>query len=377
MKIDELSPLETAQQVAAIVSSVSSSSLTEYTAPTRLNPILLIDKRVLALEPKQLNALEQTMLSIYCGYYLLSVNLAMNVGNVKVMRILDQFSTDRSILGAAGNSSWLSSSKFGGYTTEEIDDTAISLPKYSLESASTLFPKSHFEKLKGGSKSVDNDKTIHNITDESNLVVGKLLDVKLVSGDHSTTVPVNVTLSPKSIEPEDILEIARYNSIDKSQHWRYHQWKAGEIRYIKDYLLSQDLIEADRKAILADKTGTLLNNRSKRTKGIIASLLSGYASPNVVSAMFFISKQTAEDLELIIKGSLKNTHVREQYFSSNSAMLLVVVDLRRETFTLYQRGIADYSEHTLEDIKGNASKPNGTSIQDILSAYKLGSAAMI
>jgi len=412
MKID-LTPLEIAQQAAGAINAARFSSLPEYTASTRLAPIVLIDKRVLVTDPKLTTALLQTLLSVYCSYYLTAINLSMQVGNVKVMRLLDQFSTNRDLLTAASNNI--------AFTLEDIDDDSTVLPNYSLESGTISddgnvykYNKKYKKPNYGGSIKYSNtsttsnnnsntsttsnnngayqagldkarssekpysvDKTIHNIIDESNLAVGKLLEVHLVQGNQSVTIPVHATLVPKSIEPEDFIDIAKANSVDKSASGRWHQWRAGEIRFIKDYLLTQDLIEADKKALLADKTGTLLSTRSKRTKGVFAALLSGYASPNAVSTMIIISKQTASDLELAIKGSLKNAHVRQQYFESNSTMMLVVVDVRMERFTIYQRGIADYKEHTLEDIKGNNSKTNGTDLEAILKAYQLGNAAPI
>jgi hypothetical protein len=331
------------------------------------------------------------------------------------MRILDQFSTDRSILQAAGNSTW-------NPRLEAIDDTAVCLPRWGLEgvqtSKTTQTQETPSRTVNTGettydadgtthghrnsssttpgstvtttttrvdttvdkptyAKAPDNEKILHIISDESNLAVGKLIDVKLVHGEQSITMPIAIILDPKTIEPDDYLSIARANSVDKTLWGRYHAWRSGEIRFFKDYLLCLDLIEADKKALLADKTGTLLATRSKRTKGILAALLSGYASPNAVSTMVIISKQTASDLELTIRGSLKNPHVRHEFFSSNSTMMLVVVDTRMERFTFYQRGIADYRELTLADIKGNAKKPNGVDVNEILKAYQLGNAAHV
>jgi hypothetical protein len=90
--------------------------------------------------------------------------------------------------------------------------------------------------------------------------------------------------------------------------------------------------------------------------------------------MIIISDQTASDLELAIKGSLKNTHVRENYFNANSTMMLVVINVRMERFVIYQRGIAEYREYTLEDVKANLRKPNGVDLEAVIKAYKLGDA---
>ena len=373
MNIDLSTPLEIAQQVSSTISSLKNKSLGEYTASSRLTPMVLIDKRLLTLDHKQLNGLMQTMLSVYSAYYLQAVNMAMRIGDVSVMRILDQFSTDRSLINAAGASAWLSN--------ESIDDTKYLLPLLSNIGLEGSFGDNGWGSFDDGlnknDSKIDNDKAIHNITDESNLVVGKIIDVKLVSGEHHTTIPVTVTLSPKGIEPEDFLNISRANGSDTSWTARWHMWRSGEIKFVKDFLLVQDIIEADKKALLADKTHTLLTTRSRRTKGVLAAIISGHASPNAVSTMILISKQTAHDLELILKGSLKSPHVRSVYFESTSAMMLVVVDPKMERFIMYQRGIADYKEYTLDDVKGNAKSTNGLNVTDIMQAYKVGSAASL
>ncbi len=366
---DYITPLAMAQQIANSVSTLKNVSLPEYTKSTRLSPIVLIDKNVLIIEPKQITALLQTVLSIYSAHYLMAVNISMNVGNVKVMRLLDQFSTDRSILNAASNSMWLSA--------EAIDSNSTQFPSINQSISMEFIGSSQMEPLGGGTKTIDNDKTLHTITDDSNLSVGKLLDVKVSQGEYTTTIPVLITLNTKLIEGDDFVAICNANSIDKSMSGRWHQWRSGEISAIKDYLLCLDIIEADKKALLADKTHSLLGSRSKRYKGVIATLLSGYASPNAVSTMVIISKETANKVELTIRGSLKNHHVRDKYFESNSTMMLVILDTKMERFTIYQRGIADYREYTLEDIKHNDKKPNGVDIDSVLKAYQLGNVANI
>jgi len=54
-------------------------------------------------------------------------------------------------------------------------------------------------------------------------------------------------------------------------------------------------------------------------------------------------------------------------------MMLVVVDVRMERFTIYQRGISEFAEYTFEDIKRNNKNTNATDIMAILKSYNLGS----
>lgn len=375
MKID-LTPLEVASQIANIISTQQNPSLPEYTKSTRLSPTVLIDKTVMTLEAKQINALMQTMLSIYSGYYLTAVNLTMNVGNINVIRLLDQFSTDRSLLSSAGNSIWWGNEDIGLENMTMLPDfsmeaVAVNVPDSLLNSNIPHIPNARLN------KPYDNKDNIHNITDESNLAVGKLLEVKLVSGDTMVTMPVNVILAPKVIEADDFVAIEAHLNVDKSISGRYHAWRSGQIKFFSDYLLAFDLVEANRKALMSDKTGTLLRQQSTQSKGLLASVISGKISPNAISTMVVISKATAQRIEPSLGGRLTDYGVRTKYFKNNATMMLIVVDTRMERFTIYQRGINDYSELTFDDIAANSKKSNSTDIGSIVSAYKLGNAATL
>lgn len=344
-------PLEMASRVADFIASDRAKSLPEYTAPTRLMPIVLIDRRVMSLDPTMTQALMQTLLSVYSAHYLQAVNISMNVGRVNVLRLLDKFTTDRELIRSMGISGALSMESIEGVMSLPV--YGPNAKEYSMEKAS--------DAIKG-------------INDESNLAVGKLLGVNIQDGDASITMPIQVNLIPKSIPSDAIISITSNNSLDKSLSGRWHAWRSGEIRFAKDFILCQDLLAADRKALLADKTGTLLTARSKRSKNLLASLVSGQPSPNAVSTMMVVSKATAKEMELELKGSLHNVKTRNEYFASNALMMLVVVDTTLERFTMYQRGIADAGEYTLDDIKANSKKANGVDIESVLKAYNLGQA---
>lgn len=353
-------PLEISQQlISNIAVAVNTPSLVEYTKSTRLSPTVLIDKKMLIIDQKLTSALLQTLLSMYCSYYLLGVNLSMHVGNIHVMQLLDKFSTNRSIIDAISNSDW--------FDLNDIDTNGHALPEISYESeGGKPFLQSQ------SAKAADYDKVAHTIMEDSNLAVGKIINVQITYGNQTTTIPITATLAPKVIDSDDFITLAKYNSVDTSFRGRWHQMRSGEIKAIDDWLFCSDLIENNRKALLADKTGTLLSAASKRTKNLLAAVASGTASPNAISTMVIITKQTSLDLEIVLKGSLKKSHIRDQYFSNNATMMLVVVDTQMEKFTIYQRSIDDYSDLTLKDIEKNSTKSNGLDMKSILDAYKLG-----
>lgn len=231
-------------------------------------------------------------------------------------------------------------------------------------------------KLTGLKSSYDNSNSIHTITDASNLTVGKMIDVKLVSQGVTVTVPVRAVLSPKFISPEDFVEMSGESYQDTSNTGRWRLWRSGAIG-LGDYIFCFDLIEAHKKRMLADKTGTIMSSTNKKLKLLATAIANGTAAPNAVSTGIIIAKQTATALENKMGGNLNNKHIRDEYFSGNNTCMLIVVDTRREVFTLYQKGIADYKIYGFSTISKNKSKANGVDINSVLDAYKLGNAATL
>jgi len=133
-----------------------------------------------------------------------------------------------------------------------------------------------------------------------------------------------------------------------------------------------DLLEADKRALIADKTGTMLEDRRKFNKGLISAVISGDVSPNAVSRIIVVSQQTAKELEYTIGGQLNKAATRERYFASNYTASLVVVDMEMERFTIYEKGINDFSVYTFDDIKSYKDKTNTNNLEDAFKAAKLG-----
>jgi hypothetical protein len=383
-------PLEIAASVAHAAHNITSNSLAEYTRPARLEPIALIDKSLMnSLSVEHIVALEQTMVSVFSGMYLMAIGMTMKVGDIVPLTILSQFSTNRSLTLAAGNSVYWAFeglmdkavSEFTHMPTSEelslVMDTNMNNASYGLEAwgdVSNVYGVgvATDPKATSAKESVDIDKTIHNIMDESNLVVGKILNVPISYGDHTTTIQTTVTLRPKSIASSDLVTICRHNSRDLSWAARWHAMRSGEISFVKDWLLNQDVIEEYRRGLHSDKTGILMNLKSSHTKNIWAAIISGRASPNAISAMMFIAKETAMDIQRATGHKLQNFHDREKIFEGTSSAWLIVVDSIRETFTIYTRGIEDTVDSSFVHIKGNAKNPKGVDINQVMEMFKLG-----
>lgn len=387
-------PMEVMHRISEIASSVKADSLQEYTSVSRLSPVVVIDSSLMDINPLFIKALLQTKLSIFSMMYLSAIQLDLSIGNCTVMKLLDKFATDRDLLRAAGTSNYLTTLQNLQLPWENyVSMQSLALQPDQLPTDWTA-RKNHtvgelaLAEHKAFSMQDDGDevgdstvfgstKTAWNkdFVADSNLAVGKIIEVPLSFGDKSMTMLVTAQLAPVIQSPEALVDIAKATGSDTSYMGRFHQMRSGQIRAIRDWCLNLDLIEADKKAIRADKSGTLFNARTRRTKNMFAALVSGRASVNSVSAMLVISKTTASRIEQEIGGKFENYAVRQKWFAGNIQAMLSIVDPVLERFTLYQRGIAEPASYTLEDIKAAATKTNASDMEAILKAYKLGDAA--
>jgi hypothetical protein len=391
-------PLEIAGFTAHTAHTMTSNTLTEYTKPARLEPKVLIDKTLISSLPLEMMvALEQTMLSVFCGLYLMAVSMTVKVGDIVPLQILSQFSTNRDLILAAGNSVYWAYEHLATMGMEDLtylpsqdeierylekkmnNDTGYGLEFIDRLEGATAYLPVRESNLNGDielnkvnvKETIDVDKTIHNIIDESNLVVGKLLSVPISYGDKAVSMQTSATLRPMGISGDDLVTIFRHNSKDISWMARWHAMRSGEID-VKDWLLNMDIIEDYRKGLYADKTGVLMNLKSTRSKNIWAAIISGRASPNAISAMMFLSKETAMNVQHATGYKFANYHDREKMFEGTACAWFIVADPIRETFSIYSRGVEDVVDSSFTHIKGNAKNAKGVDINQVLESYKLG-----
>ena len=344
-------PLEMARHAVAVHQELKTSSLPEYTASTRLNPVVLIDKQLTVLEDTALPNILQTMGGIFAAHYLQAVKIATSgdLRNVDTIKLLDQFSTDRDLS--------------GGSVISGLKGWGVNV---STESADCKLQMDWGMEAKGDA--------VNDVQAHVNLAIGRLLHVTIGVGDAATTIPVSLVLNPRIIASNALPNVLSMNDDDTTFMGRYHKWRSGEIESFLDYALALDIIEKDKKALLSDGDGLYTEARAKKTRGFFSTILSDKKSMNTASTMAVISKSTAEELELALRGKLKKSRTREKYFKDTNSMMLVVVDMRAERLKIYQRGISDHGIYTFGDIEDNSKKSGAMDISSILKAYKLGDA---
>ena len=78
--------LTSALSVTELIRSAKANSLVEYASHTRAEPRCLIENEISNLP--EMPDIARTMLTIFSGYYLASVSIATNVGDINIIKQL-------------------------------------------------------------------------------------------------------------------------------------------------------------------------------------------------------------------------------------------------------------------------------------------------
>lgn len=408
----------------------ASDSLIDFTAPARVEPIVLIDQAVMHYDT--IGDVQQSLLALFSGYYLQAAALTNSLGTIAVMDRLDPLNPTRNVknnLLAGGSwlfpvaeshkdkdyaidpSAWMMTTEAyaDGLPFADNDKLRLSIESSSLWNAQTNHPPSPKKdeiplnkKPKdapgpsGGNNSLWNKQpeqeqeetptvpSIGNVsgfsgdlnrslTELANLSVGKTYSVEIVEGKNSVNMPVSIRLIASAMPTRDIIHILSTGSQDNSWKERWHGFKSGRLAFWKDLVLCNDIVDQHRKDILSDKSGTLARLNKVQRSNELASIVSGNPTVASSSNMVIISQETADELELQLEGKLADFKIRQRMMKNTYLMILAVIDNDYGRVTFYHRGIAMPTQVRLRDLKGS-NKGNGPDVADILKAYQMNSA---
>lgn len=372
--------LALAGKLPDLLRSARSDSLVEFTKPTRVEPIVLMDDRVVNLTFT--HDIMQSLTSIFSGYYLQAVALSVNVGRVDVIDLLDRVNPNRSlddniIKGTtnAGLRGTFESANAYQWALP-VPGEAIGLEHFGLENNlyDAIDPVDGDDE-KTGSRLSGTGDSIKLAQEMSNLSVGKLLEVEVESEGQRAVFPVSVRLIATAAPPKGIVHTLSLGQRNTTVKERWHAWRSGQLEFIRDLVLCQDLIDAHKNGLLKDTSGIYSASISRRRKNRLSAILSGQPSVATASNIVVMAEQTRKELEREIGGRLKDFRTREKIFKETYTMLIVVVDPEWENVTIYHRSIDTPTELSAGDLKFKGK--GGPDVAEILKAYTLGNSPSI
>lgn len=352
LKIDPKSVMDLVGGLAGAMREAKTGSLIEYTQATRLEPICLISSD--ATQHPNIEEVLNSGLNIFCAYYLQAVALSVDVGNVNVLRVLDRLNPNRDPLATAG---YLREGSWGtGFSAEslslKLDDNDAVYPTHSLES--TMASK--------------------DLSVNSSLSLGKLIEINIKSGNSEAKFPVQVRLLAQTIRSDVLAHTLTLDSKKESFQMRIHRARTGQIRMLKDVLFASDMIQAHRANLIKDSTGYYQSQYARKRKNQLAALVSGNFSVAQASSIFVITQDDQERFEQTLRGKLDNYRVREKFFNDTFCMLLFIIDTDHNVVTIYHKSIEQPSEVTIRELTRHNQGGKGPDINEILHALSKGNA---
>ena len=370
-----------------ILSEAAEGSLIEYTAVLRNEPIVMLEDSL--VHQAATSDVLKFLTNLFAGYYLQAVAITNNIGNVNVMQVLDRLNSKRDVL-ANAKAEFVSKESF----TPRPQFTLK--PQISKESAALMYPAFYRKSLESydvglestvldnkdgnASNTKKNDlvdiqssgkDAVKSMTEAPNLATGKVFEVVIENEGKRAAIPVSVRLNPLGCTPALIQEILSLGDVRNSTIERFWRWREGELEFINDLILCNDLIEKHYALLKADKHGIYKDILKRRRANRLSALITQSTSLATASSMAIITEDTASEIQLAIGGKLSDPKVRSSVFSRCSLMFLVVIDPEMQFLRIYHRGIAYPMEMTFGEVK-NQAKGNGPDVMELLKAFSAG-----
>lgn len=342
-------------QVRDLWNGGKAESLVDYTAVSRVEPIVLVDAAALHLSATPL--VMQSCLSLFLGYYMQAMAISTTIGNIDVFAHLDRLNPSRRPGDSATHSAqWL-------LATENY--------KHRLPHPGNQVAMEAEQKNTAVAFGRDTAQTLRELAD---LSVGKQVQVEITDGKHKASIPIQVRLLASTLPTSSLVHILSQGSENlHTARERWHGWRSGQLEFIKDIVLANDLIDAHRKGLMNDKSNAYADILARRRKNQLSTFLSANPSVATASNIAVLTSETAAQVESAAGGKLASMKIRDKIFKDTYLMIMAVIDPEWGRVTFYHRGIAEATTVSESAMKA-ATKGSGPDLSDILKAYQLGQA---
>ena len=338
-------------------------SLTEYTKRTLITSRVYVEDQIASedITPKLLKMLNQ----MYSGFVLTAIglnNLIVNGRNVRQMTA--PIATE-------------AYHAFADLVKEKFGDPAMEGSQQDVNDPNKKEGDKKEDKDEKGKYSVDAKK----LELQGNaLFTGNLLEAKIPGADGKATLPLYfyVQLLPTVIPQPTMEEFMRAN-VSPSLKLRWAMWKAGEIKFFKDFIFEADRVAKRRKALKVDKDGFLRemeDHRAKMLKEKVANMKNKEADArrrNLCNSIVLVTKRTMDVVCRDIGLNLKSFTQRQELMQDIFAVMLCVVDTNYGTVDLYMNGIEGRGEYNTKMIEAATKNKDAFDVKELLTLISAGS----
>lgn len=342
----------------------TSMSLFQYTRRSIVNSRVYIDN-TLANE-EILTPVMQNIMNLYIGLIMTAMNMNQYVQGTKKVR------DSMSVVATEDWSPVDTGALMRSYFLRGNNSDGV------LDTLNPFRDKSDDEKESAGySDAKTNNKDMAAGMDVP-LPSGRIIQIEFNNGDRGTTFTVNILLNLQpNFVPNDVIKQFVAINFKPSLHQRWIQASAGEIKFISDFLLGNDLRKQRFKALKRDKTGSLQQMIDRKENSLSNFWLKlAQVTPerqNIANTILIYEKRTFDRACSDSGVNFKTYSSRQKFFNATMSMMVVIIDTMYNKVTMYYHGITDPSVFTFEQLKKNA-KTEATDILAMMKNYAQGMA---
>lgn len=352
--------LSTTGKIGDLIRSGKANSLAEFTSSSHILPVFLMDTGVSVMpEAEQFVG---GMLNYWTAVYLMAAQLSVNIGEINVTRQLERLNPRRKPLDASVG---LINSLL------HMESYTDGLPKYN--NVVDLKLESNDSDIPGNTTSSTARGQVDRIEANSSLAVGKTIEINWESKGERGTIVTSVRPAVRVASDESMVNILSIGTKNYKFSERIHGIKSGQLHWFFDGFLASDVIKDMRKARITDNTGYYAESLARSRKNKISALLSMNPSVATFSSVFFITSETARDLEARTNLNLDKYKDRQTMFENSFGMVLVVVDRSWKNCKIYTHGIEDHTSVSFSQMAG-ANKGKNGDIKEIFNALMMSDA---
>lgn len=343
----------------------TSMSLFQYTRRSIVNSRVYIDNTL--AEEDILTPVMQNIMNLYVGLIMTALNMNQYIqGTKKVRDSMSVVATED--FTPVPISTMMKSYFLSGNDSDGVLDTLN--PFREKEHGTSADQSSGYSGAKTNNKDTAAGMDVP-------LPSGRIIQVEFASDKcKAFTVNILLNLQPNFV-PTDVIKQFVAINFKPSLHQRWIQASAGEIKFISDFLLSNDLRKQRFNALKKDKTGSLQQMIDRKENSLSNFWLKlAQVTPerqNIANTILIYEKRTFDRACSDSGVNFKVYSARQKFFNSTMSMMVVVIDTMYNKVTMYYHGITDPSVFTFEQMKKNA-KTEATDILAMMKNYAQGMA---
>lgn len=330
----------------SVTNHATVNSIADIAKLTKVEPLVIVSPDCMNLD--YMPSVNQSVLSLFCAYYLQAVDILSNVQNVEVVHLLDKLNPNRDSTGFLLEDSLRNESRNFQY----------SLPVPGVQM--------RMEALK--------PENLHEVV---NMSVGRLLDVTLNTVNENdkearTCLKIAIRLMVSSIPEASILSILSNGTMDRTASERFHAWRSGRLELIRDLILCQDLIDEKMKMAIEDTSGVGAEIHRRVANNRRFGVLTNNPSLATASNIFILSEEVASQIEYKAGGKLINYASRQKVFSTAYAMIIVVINRETGRSKFFVRNQPDYATLGRKELE-SAGKGKGPDVMELFRTLQTAS----